>query len=370
MVANLFGERFIGMRTPAWHGLGIILPSDQQVTASEAFALAKLNYKYHILPIGATLPGGQFFPTSDQKMVVREPTPDDAEWRNLGIVSGTYQHLQNEELAAGLDAISKKTGWKFETAGALGEGGTVFVCLKAGKQSIHGDEVDSYFLVSDGKAANRALKISVTPVRVVCQNTLISSDSSSTLAITIPHTASVGDEYAVWLNLISSLEKSQQDTFKELRLMGERKITDEQARRIFETAFPPPVANQRVRLSQSVQSMENVDQTIVADATGALAKAVEAYEYNKTQAEHWANGAFELYKRFNDGNEHGGKMSMAALDKLRQTPYAALQAVTELCDYGGTNRGSVASASLFGTRAAQKSRAWDSALRIAKANDN
>lgn len=368
MAHNLFGERFIGMRTPAWHQLGIV--SEKQITATEAFKLAKLNYKYFILPIGSTLPDGSFLSTTDQMSVYREPTADDPEWRSLGIVSSGYSHLQNDELAAGIDAISKKTGWLFETAGALGTGGTVFVCLKAGTQSIHGDEVKSFFLVTDGKAANRALKISVTPVRVVCENTLIASDESSSLSITIPHTSQVGNEYAVWLNLISALEKSQQDTFADLRLMGNVRISDDIARSIFEAAFPPPVANQRVRLSQQLPTMKGVTQDILEDANGALARAVEAYDYNMVQSEKWQSGAFDLYTRFNEGNEQGGKMTRSALEKLARTPYAALQAVTELCDYGGTNRESVASATLFGQRAAQKAKAWDSALRIAKANLN
>ena len=257
MPDNIFGERFVGMRKPAWHHLGIV--PQEQITAVEGFHLGKLDYRYHTLPIGATLPDGTFLQTSAQSMVFREPTSDDPEWRNLGVVSSGYQYLQNMEIAEGIDAIAKKTGWTFETCGALGEGGTIFVCLKANKQSIHGDEVDSYFLVSDGKCANRALRIGVTPIRVVCQNTLIASDSSSTLAITIPHSSGVSDEYKVWLDLISSLEKAQQDTFRELRAMGEVKITDDEAMKIFYDAFPDPIANQRVRLSRDVDSMAGVD---------------------------------------------------------------------------------------------------------------
>ena len=80
------------------------------------------------------------------------------------------------------------------------------------------------------------------------------------------------------------------------------------------------------------------------------------------QQEKWRSGCVTLYKRFNDGEEQGGRMSPSALEKLRETPYAALQAVTEAADYGGMNRGSVASATLFGARATAKSRAWESAL--------
>lgn len=362
MVHNLFGERFIAMRTPAWTKLGIIKPDNEQITATEAFATAGLNYRYFTLPIGVTLPNGDFIPSTNEMSVYREPTTDDPVWRSLGIVSKGYSYLQNEDLAKGLDAIADKTGWKFETAGALGLGETVFVCLKTGKHSVHGDEVDSYFLVSDGKCANRALRISVTPVRVVCQNTLLMSDSNSSLAITVPHAAGVDQEYRFWLDMISSLERAQEEAFSELRAMGDVKISDEVARAIFLDAFPEPVANQRVKLSKTIPGM-SIDDQKKLEAKAALSSAVMAFEYNMAQSVKWREGAFDLYTRFNNGAEQGGQMSAAATAKLSGTAYAALQAVTEICDWGGTNRDSVASATLFGARAAQKSRAWASALR-------
>lgn len=363
MADNLFGERFIGMRTPAWHKLGITLPSDQQVTATEAFEMARLNFRYHTLPIGVTLPDGIQVPIGTDKAVYREPTLDSPEWKSLGVVSKDYEVLQNESLARGLDAITTKTGWKFETAGALGDGETIFVCLKTGTHSIMGDEVDSYFLVSDGKAGNRSLQISVTPVRVVCQNTLIMSDSSAELSMKVPHSNGVEQEYEFWLNMISSLQRSQEVVFEDLRRMADRKITDDIARRIFLDAFPEPVANQKVRLALNLDNM-SIEDSVRTDAKGALATAVEAYEWNMAQSIKWREGAFTLYERFNEGNEQGGQMTPAALESLRGTAYAAVQSVTEICDWGGMNRDSVASSTLFGARAAQKSRAWKSASQF------
>jgi phage/plasmid-related protein TIGR03299 len=369
MAHDLFGERFIGSRVAAWHQLGIVVPDNEQITTSEAFKRAGLGFKYHTLPIGVTLPTGEFVQTNDEMAVYREPTPDDPEWRSLGIVSSGYQYLQNEELAEGIDAIAENTGWKFETAGALGQGETIFACLKTGKHSVHGDEMDSYLLITDGKAANRALRIIDTTVRVVCRNTLMRAESDNSMNITVPHASGVEQEYRFWLDLISNLIKSQEDTLAELRVMGDVKITDEIAKRIFESAFPFPTMNQRVKLSKSVETMSITDQTR-EKAKDALSSAVVSYEYNMRQAEKWQSGALNLYRRFNDGAEQGGQMSKAALEKLRETPYAALQAVTEICDFGGTNRDSVASATLFGARAAQKSRAWASALRIANSSLN
>lgn len=364
MSGNLFGDRYIGMRVPAWHHLGIT--SRDQMNCVEAFAKAGLNYKYHVVPIGATLPNGVLFPVGDQSMVAREPTPDDPNWRNLGIVSAGYTFLQNEDIAAGMDTITKKTGWNFETAGALGRGETIFVCLNASTQSVHGDEVKSYFLVSDGKSANRALKIQTTPVRVVCQNTLIAAGTRATKGIVIPHTQDVAEQFKIWTDLISDLEMLEQGVFEDLRQMGSVKIDDEIARRIFKAAFPEPVANDKVIRWQTVRDIKNVTTEIIQKTDTATAKAVEAFEYNMEQSRKWQAGAFELYEKFNNGAEQGGRMTPAALETLRQTPYAALQAVTELCDWGGTNRDSVASATLFGARANQKAKAFETALYFSK----
>lgn len=368
MVHDLFGERYIGMRLAPWHQLG--LTKQGLLSAADAFVEARMDYKFHTLPIGVTLPGGPFVQTDGHFAVYRDPTPDDNQWRNLGIVSEGYKYLQNMDLAAGIDAILDKTGWTFETAGALGQGETIFVCIKTGDHSIMGDEVQSFMLVSDGKAANRALKISIVPHRVVCRNTLISAEGAASLSITVPHNAEVDKEYTTWLNLISALEKSQEETFSELRRMSQVKIDEDTARKIFEAAFPPPTENQRVKLARSIPEMKNVSQQAIDDATGALGRATTAYEYNLRQSEKWQAGALTLYHKFNAGAEQGGQMSATSLDLLRETPYAALQAVTELCDYGGTNRESVASATLFGARAQQKAKAWDAAIRIANAELN
>lgn len=364
---NLFGERFIGMRTAGWHQLGIVKPENQQLTAVEAFKEGRLDFKYHALPIGITLPDGTVIPTSKDLAVFREPTPDDPEWRNLGIVNANYRFLQNDKIAQGIDAITEKTGWKFETAGALGKGETVFVCLRAGTYSIKGDEIKSFLLVVDGKAGNRALKVMTTPVRAVCENTVIKAEEDSDLFMRIPHSGNVEEDYAFWMDLIADLKQNEEEAMVDLRAMADAKISDEIARQIFMDAFPEPNKNPNVLMSEALPNRKGVTAETLAKANAKLAKDVEAYDYNLRQSQRWNEAAFELYTRFNEGNEKGGSMSGKTLQALQGTAYAALQAVTELCDWGGTNRESVASATLFGGRATQKTRAWSSALRVAKA---
>lgn len=361
MADAIFGERFVGMRKPAWHTLGHVL--QEQVTAEEALTIGGITYQYVSSPIGYTLPDGTFVQTEDRVVVLREPTHDDPEWRRLGIVSNKYSFLQNEELAKGLDAIAAQTGWKFETVGALHNGATIFLTLDAGSRSVKGDEYRQFFIVSDGKASGRTLQISVAPVRVVCANTLMAAESSASMSVKIPHSSNVSDSYAFWTQIVAGLEKSRQHTFDALDRMASVRITNLQAKSIIEAAYPLPVKNAKARIAEQLKSESGMDSEVRDAALDRLAIGETSYEYWRTYAIKRREAAFTLYERFNAGNEQGGALSATVLDQVAETPYAALQAVTELADWSGAGKGaSIAASALFGDRGKVKARAWDAAL--------
>ena len=90
----------------------------------------------------------------------------------LGIVGERYQVLQNEELFAFGDAMLD--GGRWETAGPIKNGTVVFgsLALERDMSIGNGDKVNSYLLVHTSHDGSLAIQASVTPVRVVCQNTL------------------------------------------------------------------------------------------------------------------------------------------------------------------------------------------------------
>lgn len=362
---NLFGTRFVGMREPGWHQLGITVPGDKKISVTDAVILGGLDYTYADAPIGFTAPDGQFVNYEDKKVILRSPTFDDPTWAKMGIVGTDYQYLQNSELASGLDKIIDRTGWEFETVGALGAGETVFMTLKTGARSVKGDQYDNYLIVSDGKGSGRALSIAVAPVRVVCQNTLLAADSASTTAVKIPHAQGVGDDYAFWLAYVEKIEKTQELTFAELEKMTDRKISDSEAQGYFAKVFPMP---DEIELADGhAEVLEGMDWT--EEKKEATAKRHQAQiERRETLREFYQSrqeASFELFQRFNSGEEQGGRMELPVLRQVAGTPYAALQAATELIDWGGiTNARTAAQAALFGDTARVKRRAWGEALKM------
>ena len=366
MSHSIFGTRFVGMREPAWHELGTVL--DEQVTAREALTVAGIDYDYLSVPVGYTLPDGTFVEDPTRVAVLRAPTHDDPTYRSLGFASDKYAYLQNAELADGLDALAAKTGWAFETAGALDSGGRVFMTLKAGTRSVLGDEYQQYFVVSDGKVAGRALQISLAPVRVVCQNTLMMADAQATEMIRLPHNRDVASDYAFWTNLTAGLEKAREASFLRLEQMAASRITDDQARSIIAAAYPLPNKNARARQHEAVSLADDLDPETREAALSALSSGVDSYEARLARQTAHRDAAFDLYVRFNDGAEQAssaGTMPTAVRSRVAGTAYAALQAVTELADWSGTGSQVVAAHSaLFGSRSRVKVRAWRAASAL------
>lgn len=365
MSHSIFGTRFVGARTPAWHLLGTVVPADQQITASEALVLGDITFDYVSVPVSYDLPTGDHVVDPSRVAVLREPTYDDPVYRPLGIASDKYAYLQNHELAAGLDALAAKTGWTFETVGALDLGARVFMTLKVGTRSVLGDEYEQYFIVSDGKVSGRALQISLAPVRVVCQNTLTFADSAATQMVKLPHTRDVAADYAFWTDLTAGLEKSRQASFLTLEHLADRSVTNEEARQIIAAAYPTPRKNARARQHEAVAAASDMDPDVRQAALDALADGLGSFEARLARQRACQDAAYELYVRFNDGDEQGGQMAPKTRARVAGTAYAALQAVTELADWSGSGSPVVAAQSaLFGSRSRVKARAWRAASAL------
>lgn len=371
MAPNIYGKRFVAARNePAWHAIITPLPTDRVLTAEEAVTLGHIDFRYAMAPAGFLLPDGQFVTVDHKQAVLREPTADSPEWDLLGYVSEGYRFMQNVDLARGLDAIAKETGWAFDTAGALGKGETVFMTLRTGRTSIFGDDLDTYLIVSDGKAAQRALQIAVARVRVVCQNTLMMSDTASSIKITIPHDRQVETEYGFWLGLIGQLQTAQDAADKQLEAMASVKITDKQAKAIIASAYPQKGKGQRAEQADRLAKLPGLSPDQAAAAQKIVARSREHHDFWQAKTEERRGAAFELYQRLNVGEEEGARggrvVTAETLDAIRNTPYAVLQAVTELVDWGGPQAAHVAASNaLFGDGAEIKGRAWGAALKVA-----
>lgn len=174
-----FGNQaaFASFRQPAWHNLGTVF--NEPVTPVRMLELAHLDdWNVRPIAIDTLLPpqvNGSGLPKS---VIVRNNpfwTPENGlqKYDALGVVGNEYSILQNEEMAE----FGKLLNATPETAGSLNGGKTVFVAyrldseLVIDEQGAH-DVINQYLLLYTSHDGSSKFVVAVTPVRVVCQNTL------------------------------------------------------------------------------------------------------------------------------------------------------------------------------------------------------
>ena len=184
--ANGDAEMMYVGRTP-WHGLGTQLESE--VTAKEAIEAARMNYQVEQQTIFRQNPTtGLLTEYPDRYAVVRTDTdvPFD-------IVSGQYEIVQNEDHFTFFDEIIGQGQAVYHTAGALRGGRIIWILVKLPEtiELIPGDPIEQYILMSSSHDRSKSLEIAITPIRVVCANTLRVGMSAAKNIVQIRHTQSI-----------------------------------------------------------------------------------------------------------------------------------------------------------------------------------
>ena len=163
---------FASFREPAWHGLGTVFTEEKTTSEMlEAANLNKWNVRLEDIEIPSTL-------TSDKsyQYVLRTNPTDNSQTDVLGIVGERYVPLQNEDLFSFGDNILDGGG-RWETAGSIRGGRVVFGSLALERETVLdpngvADVVKTYLLINTSHDGSIAIQASITPVRVVCANTL------------------------------------------------------------------------------------------------------------------------------------------------------------------------------------------------------
>jgi len=168
-----------------WHRLG----THEQtgfLSVEAAMQAASLDWNISLEPM-FYLSGDRYVKTATRRAVIR-----DVDGALLSTVGAGYEPVQNHEAFAVLNDAVAEFGVKIETAGALGKGDRVWMLAKMTEsvEAVPGDRVDGYFLVTTGHNGWTSYNARLTPVRVVCQNTLSMAMKSGNTLINLNHTVS------------------------------------------------------------------------------------------------------------------------------------------------------------------------------------
>jgi phage/plasmid-related protein TIGR03299 len=180
---------FVSARLDAWHQSGIVLPDT--FTAEEAMEHGLLGgWNLRKQALFTQSEDGKKIVIPRQYAVVRNNPVIKKQVDVMGVVGEKYAIMQNESLAHLLNTLVDESGAHFETAGAIDGGRKVFITMKLpGNIKIGGkDRVDNYIAVMTSHDGSTSTVFMVTPVRVVCENTLNLAFNNSSNLFRVRHT--------------------------------------------------------------------------------------------------------------------------------------------------------------------------------------
>ena len=159
MSANV--ETMFYTRTKPWHGMGTCV--EEAPDSKEALRVSGLDWNVIQQPIqtnnGLGIPG--------YRANIRE-----SDRSVLGVVSDRYKVVQNRDAFSFTDALLGE-GVTYETAGSLQGGKKIWLLAKLPEKYVIGeDEINPYLVFMNTHDGTGSIKVAMTPIRVVCQNTL------------------------------------------------------------------------------------------------------------------------------------------------------------------------------------------------------
>lgn len=177
MSANV--ETMFYVREKPWHGLGTRV--EEALTSEEALVAAGLDWTIDSRPV---------FDEKGNIIAGYKANTRSKDGRVLGIVGSRYSIVQNREAFDFTDALIGE-GVKYETAGSLRDGKTIWLLGKMPERYILGDKVEPYICFTNTHDGTGAVKACMTPVRVVCNNTLNCALNGAKRKWSTPHRGNV-----------------------------------------------------------------------------------------------------------------------------------------------------------------------------------
>ncbi len=217
-----------------WHQLGRRL--DRPATAAEAMEAARLDYTVVKRPMKAIIHGRHYADVPSAFATVRTDTNVV-----LGVVGSRYEAVQNKDCFSFFDPLIERDEAVYHTAGVLGMGEKIWLLAKLpdyiriGKK---GDPIEKFVLLYNSHDGSSKIRVKLTPIRVVCNNTLTAALSGSDQEVQIKHTAAAVEklqEAHKVLELTNQLYRELDYIFNRMAL---HKVTSQQLVDYVKTLVP------------------------------------------------------------------------------------------------------------------------------------
>ena len=220
-VSNEENNRFV-----PWHGLGT--PVEHALTSEEALVVAGLDWEVNKKSVfdERGLPIHGYYRTCR--------STDDS---TFGIVGDRYKVVQNREAFSFTDNLIGGEV-RYETAGSLRGGRRIWLLARLPETEILGDKFDNYVCFTNTHDGTGSVKACMTPVRVVCNNTLNLALSGAQRRWSTRHIGDLQGKLEEGRRVLELAALYEEQLRKEAEKLVEIRVDEATIEHLFDVVFP------------------------------------------------------------------------------------------------------------------------------------
>lgn len=297
MSANV--ETMFYVRENPWYGLGTKV--NEAPGSREALIIAGLNWNVLQEPI---------YTETEEFIEGYKANVRDSDRKVLGVVTDRYKVIQNQEAFAFTDALLGE-GVRYETAGSLQGGKRVWLLAHMPHEYIiSGERISPYLVFTNTHDGSGAIKAALTPIRVVCQNTLNLALSTAKRSWSMIHTGNIKGKLQEARNTLILAETYMDSLGREFEGLRKKKLTDKQVMEYIEILLPlednaTPQQTKNVRRLQEDMKLRYFEAPDLKDVGKNAYRFINAVSDFATHAEplrKTANYKENMFARTIEGN--------------------------------------------------------------------
>lgn len=247
MTANVETMMYAG-EVP-WHGLGNKIP-DGLTSIEEGIKAAGLDWEVQLIPLF----------TTDGREVTHRGVERKTDSSILGVVGPRFVPLQNHEAFEWFEPFLESGEAYLHTAGSLKGGSRIWVLAKLDRDPLvvrPNDEVEKYLLLSHAHDGTLAVRVGFTPIRVVCNNTLVMAhEHVGSSLIRVKHSKSTKLNLEQIRETINTIDQKFNATAEQYKKLAAKSINQKDVLTYVELVFD--VAPKEERSKQAERLVDDV----------------------------------------------------------------------------------------------------------------
>jgi phage/plasmid-like protein (TIGR03299 family) len=297
MAANV--ETMFYTREKPWHGLGTMVA--EAPNSKDALRLAGLNWKVLQEPV---------YTENEELIQGYKANVRDTDRKVLGVVTDRYKVIQNEEAFAFTDTLLGE-GVRYETAGSLQEGRRVWMLARLPREFIIGGErISPYMVFSNTHDGSGAVKTALTPIRVVCNNTLNLALRTAKRSWSMIHTGDISGKIEEAKNTLLLADEYMTALGQEFEDLRKIKLSEKQVLDYIKILLPMEEnysllqkrGVEKLRADMKMRYFDAPDLKGVGNNGYRFVNAVSDFATHSTPRRKTANYKENIFARTADGN--------------------------------------------------------------------